>query len=130
MTEQGPKFNKEELGNLTIRFISICSTCSRKDNCPELDCPVKLARSYIVRYLQKDEQVLKDVDVSILRSKPEGAVIDKIKMNELLNIIHQLCNKCMFHVEKCFINLVYTLIETMLEKNPKKQLSKRPSDIN
>lgn len=130
MMEQGPIFDKNSIGRITIKLQQLCITCGSHGNCEkEEDCPILLAKKIMSDYIQNQEQVLKDINLDKLPKKDESLQVDHNKVNEIFEIVRSLCNKCMFHVDKCFINVVYTLLEDVVGIEPKKSYSTKPSDV-
>ena len=130
MLDMGPTFNNKDLGALAIRFQGVCKTCSKREACSKDDCPVKLCRNYLGNYLRFKTQILKDVVLEDLPTKPKDIEFDEGKLMEIYKIVHELCNRCMFHADKCFMNIIYWNVETMLCKKHRKPISKRPGDQN
>lgn len=111
-------FNARELGRLAVGLQRVCSNCARAfpqcgaENRP---CPVGTARDAIGAYLFSSQQVNKKADLTALPRKPPEATFDEKELREVLAALPPLCNRCMFHVENCFLNVVYTCLELALQ---------------
>ena len=132
MAENAAMFNHQEIGKLIIKLQQACSGCSKKGTAAHCDavssCPVGISRKIMGQYLNDEHQVIKDFDLNKLPSMPAGAEFDKAKLNEIFRSMHDLCNKCMFHADKCFLNICYTMMEIALDKPDRKSFSEKPSE--
>ena len=132
MAEDALTFNKQEIGRLLLNLQSICHHCARLDQeliCSIAEqCPVGVGRRMLSHYNQTGIQVIKDFDFYRLPWVPDGATMDRDKLEAIYATVHDLCNKCMFHSERCFMNIVYMLIEISLDKQTRKHPSVKPGD--
>ncbi|MBN2530615.1 MAG: hypothetical protein JXR76_29780 [Deltaproteobacteria bacterium] len=125
---EGVKFNKGEIGKVALKLNRICYNCRMAVDCPVFTsgCPVGMSRKLLNTYAEDERQIIKDVDLSKRPLRPPGAVISDDWAREILTTIPQLCNKCMFHSNNCFLNIIYAWMEAMLRISPGKPVSERP----
>jgi hypothetical protein len=134
MTTKMPLFNKEEIGNIfSLRLQRTCYSCPKKqgfEKCPELEnCSIGVARKILGLYLFNEQQVVTFINPEALPGNPEGSVYKKDDLAGIFTEVHGLCKSCMFHTEKCFVNVMYMLLETALDKKPRKVSGTKPSEI-
>jgi hypothetical protein len=135
MPTKMPLFNKDEIGNIfSLRLQRTCFSCPKKQGiskCPIADnCPVGIARKILGLYLFNEEQVVTFIDPAMLPDNQPGAVYINEDLAGIFSEVHDLCKSCMFHTEKCFVNVMYMLIEIALNKQPRKASGTKPSEIN
>lgn len=134
MKDSEPTFDRVELGQLLIRLQSVCVPCmrSRGEGICSLEsaCPMGVSRSLLMAYMYEDIRIHKGVDPSSLASMPKGLDINRSPLNQVAERIPILCNRCMFHADKCFLNLIYLMLDIALKNDPPKQLSIRPKLSN
>ena len=122
-------FNAKELGQLVIRLQRVCSKCAESHSCHDRKaCPVELARNAIGQYLYSGQQVDRSVNLAKLPHKPLGAAYEEQQLSEALAAVPLLCNRCMFHVDNCFLNVLYTCLELALGRTPK-DAAQRPAEL-
>ena len=130
MLENTPSFDSKDIGSLAIRFQRVCKTCTSHKACLKEKCPISHCRNYLANYMRFKNQILKDVDPEKLPPRPGHLGFNEAKLEEIYFIVHKLCNRCMFHADKCFMNIIYWNVETMLGIKQRKPTSKRPGDQN
>lgn len=128
MTGELPSFDRTEMGSITIQLQSACVSCSLFRQCSQSsDCPVRLASHLIGGYLSRGDQIVADYSELLSRAKmPAAANLDPARLESTLEQVAALCNKCMFHVDPCFLNLLFRMIEEGLLRDPQKPLSTAP----
>lgn len=132
MISDSANFDSAEIGKLVIKLQRVCAGCSQHGasmRCVESAvCPVGLSRKMLGEYLQRNEQIITYFDFNRSYAKPRSAEFDVKAIREIFIVVHDLCNKCMFHSDKCFLNVVYSLLEEAIGKTPKKPASLKPGD--
>ncbi|HEY3445989.1 MAG TPA: hypothetical protein VGK67_06460 [Myxococcales bacterium] len=122
-------FNAKELGQLVIRLQRVCAKCAEAHPCPGREaCPVEIARNSIGQYLFSGQQVDRAANLAKLPRKPVGATYDEQQLADALASVPTLCNRCMFHVDSCFLNVLYTCLELALGRTPKEP-GQRPAEM-
>jgi hypothetical protein len=133
MSAENREFNSGDIGRALFDFQSICMGCPRRNNaliCNDfMKCPVGYARYILNQYNKNSEKV---VQTFIPQNIPANITekLDQEKLKNILLTIQGLCNRCMFHVEKCFLNIAFAAVETALNKPQRKPLSARPGDAD
>jgi hypothetical protein len=132
MAEGAPLFDRREIGKLTLKLQGLCLSCPHKGDGTQcsfaFSCPIGASRKILADYIKNGEHLIRDYDFQLARTSPRGVDFDPEVMRSLLGTVHQMCNRCMFHGEKCFLNVVYDLLETAMHVNPKKAPKVRPGD--
>ena len=132
-TEEGKQavFSRDDLGRLSLRLQHVCYGCpalTGSVSCPQAArCPVGMASRVIGTFLRTGAQVVTD-DVPQGLQLPPGARIRADDAMEVLRSTERLCNRCMFHVNRCFLNVVHGLMEAALDLPNRKPPGKRPAD--
>lgn len=128
MSEPGVSFSVEALSRLTMRLQSLCAGCALRSACPKASCPIALSRNLIGDYLIDKRQVLQAASVDSLPRRPAGVTVSEPELVAILGAVHDLCKMCMFHTERCFLNVLYAQIERMLGRAALKSPNKRPGE--
>jgi hypothetical protein len=136
--ELSPETKKElkiATGKLTLQLQRFCIDCHRhKSSGRACDaaaiCPVGMARKAMTTYLRTENQVIENFEFRDLPTMPAESNLERTSLAEFLLSVHDLCNHCMFHADKCFMNIVYALIESALELEKRKPVSAKPGDFN
>jgi|GEM_PF-5359315 len=132
MSDSPIQFNRQEIGRLTMQLQSYCRSCAHGREgfyCSiNAACPVGISRKVLANYLADSQPLLKDFDFHKIPRKPADVAFDVEKMNKTILTVHDLCNLCMFHADKCFINIVYALLESALEVPKPKSPAVKPGE--
>jgi hypothetical protein len=129
MRDAQPKFSKVELGQVASLLQRVCRECPRRAlACSADQCPIASARGAIGRHLCSERQLELEIDPTRFPVVPADAVITTALVEEAASSVHALCNRCMFHLERCFMNVLYALLEGALPARPPRPLNVRPGD--
>lgn len=128
MTQTERKFSKLELGQVASSLQQVCRKCPKGSlGCEAATCPIAAARSVIGRYLFSEGALApgwKAIPV------PGDAVVDMERVSESADRVKALCNKCMFHIEHCMLNVLYAHLEVVLGRAGRRPMSQRPAEAN
>lgn len=128
MSTSAPVFGRVALGQIASKLHRVCRACPHAEGpCVQGErCPVSLARESIGRNLFSGAQIDPTLDPAALPGKPPGAVFDQLLLEEALTSVGPICNTCMFHTERCFLNMLHALLEVALERPERKPFSRKP----
>jgi hypothetical protein len=132
MLTDTPSWSKSEIGGVLVNLRAVCYSCSKNPDhnlsCEiAKDCSIGVARTVLLDFVSTNEQVLKDFDVAVIPN-PGAITFDKRMIEESFEVIHNLCQRCMFHADRCFLNITYRMLEAVLGRSPLKKLNVRPGD--
>ncbi len=124
-----PEFSREELLRLTLRLQALCEDCIESKQCNvETRCSVSMARGLIGSYLINRRRVLARAAGPVHFVVPCSATARR----ELLSArddVARMCERCMFHVPTCFLNVLYDHVEQILDIEPRKAPNERPGEL-
>jgi hypothetical protein len=133
VSSSAPNFNTRELGQLIIGLQRACALCEKQHKkCvvhhAKEACPVERARAAVGQYLYSGTQADPKLDLKAIPNCPSEVVVDTALLEEVLAKVPGLCNRCMFHMPHCFMNVFYRSLELALGRDPK-PLEVRPGDL-
>lgn len=128
MSASGPVFGRLELGQIASKLGRVCRSCPLAEpKCDQTErCPVSLARESIGRHLFSGAQIDGTLDPDALPGRPPHAVFDRALLEEALAAVGSVCNTCMFHADRCFLNMIHALLEVSLEVPERKPFARKP----
>lgn len=130
LAENGPTFDRFEVGQIVIRLQAFCDCCPRAGRCAPFrtSCAVGRARTCLTDYLATARRIVQEFDFANHGSTPAPPCDRRDELEATFAIIPGLCNRCMFHAELCFLNVVHALIEGALAVADRKPPATRPID--
>jgi NADPH-dependent 7-cyano-7-deazaguanine reductase QueF len=130
MLTEAITFDRFEIGQLVMRLQGFCRHCANYDDCNPFTsgCPVGIARDLLSQYLKDQQQVVKEFPLEQIPSYQFLHASHNELIKEIFELIPPLCKRCMFHVERCFMNVVYALLEMAVFGQNVKPLTRRPGD--